>query len=269
MLSTGVFGELRMQHLTVDGVLATVTLVTQAALAYLMIKKGSSRDYPILLTYMFFNLAVDPLALLLQNTGIYLKFYFTGQVLDYVLQLLIILEIGRNVLRPSKRSLPFRLWPVVTGGILVCAILAATFSPQTPSAGNAAILLRVTLGLAILKLLLFAGMAGFAQFLGIGWKNRVLQLASGLAFYGAISLLVQLSSSHLPSTNPSYNAHLVRLAQIQWGAYSLTLMSWIWAFSRNEAPRKDFTPQMQEVLVTIAGAAKRTRLAVTRSADHK
>jgi hypothetical protein len=260
-----------MQHLTVDGVLETVTLVAQAAIAYLMIKKGSRRDYPILLTYMFFNLAIDPLAWLLQNTGIYTKFYFTGQVLDYLLQFLIILEIGRNVLRPSKRSLPFRLWPIVTGGILVCAIVAATFSPQMQSSGNAAahVLLRVTLGLAILKLLLFAGMAGFAQFLGIGWKSRVLQLASALAFYGAVSLLVQLSSSHLPSTSPAYTADLARLAQIQWGAYSVTLISWIWAFSRNEAPRKDFTPQMQEVLVTIAGAAKRTRLAVTRSADHK
>jgi hypothetical protein len=260
-----------MQHVTVDGVLETVTLVAQAAIAYLMIKRRSSRDYPILLTYMFFNLAIDPLAWLLQNTGIYTKFYFTGQVLDYLLQLLVVLEIGRNVLRPSKRSLPFRLWPVVTGGILICAILAATFSPQVQSSNNTAthVLLRVTLGLAILKLLLFAGMAGFAQFLGITWKSRVLQLASALAFYGAISLLVQLSSSHLPSASPSYTTHLVRLAQIQWGAYGITLISWIWAFSRNEAPRKDFTPQMQEVLVTIAGAAKRTRLAVTRSADHK
>src|SRR5882757_1071726 len=258
-----------MQLVTVDGVLETVTLVAQAAIAYLMIKRRSSRDYPILLTYMFFNLAIDPLAWLLQHTGIYLKFYFTGQVLDYLLQLLIILEIGRNVLRPSKRSLPFRLWPIVTGGILVCAIVAATFSPSTPSGSDTAGLLRVTLGLAILKLLLFAGMAGFAQFLGIGWKSRVLQLASGLAFYGAVSLLVQLSSSHLPSTGPAYSAHLVRFAQIQWGAYSVTLISWIWAFSRNEAPRKDFTPQMQEVLVTIAGAAKRTRLAVTRSGDRR
>jgi hypothetical protein len=260
-----------MQHLTVDGVLETVTLVAQAAIAYLMIKRGSRRDYPILLTYMFFNLAVDPLAWLLQHTGIYLKFYFTGQVLDYLLQFLIILEIGRNVLRPSKRSLPFRLWPIVTGGILVCAIVAATFSPQVQSGGDAAtqVLLRVTLGLAILKLLLFAGMAGFAQFLGISWRSRVLQLASALAFYGAVSLLVQLSSSHLLSTSHAYTAHLARLAQIQWAAYNLTLISWIWAFSRNEAPRKDFTPQMQEVLVTIAGAAKRTRLAVTRSAEHK
>jgi hypothetical protein len=261
-----------MQHLTVDGVLGIVTLGAQAALAYLMIKRGSSRDYPILLTYMFFNLVEDPLAWMLQNAPFYPKVYFTITVLDYVLQFLIILEIGRNVFRPSKRSLPFRLWPVVTGGILVCAILAATFSPQVQSGGNNAAthtLLRVTLGLAILKLLLFASMAGFAQFLGIGWKSRVLQLASALAFYGAVSLLVQLSSSHLPSTSTSYTAHLVRLAQIQWGAYGLTVISWIWAFSQNESPRKDFTPQMQEVLVTIAGAAKRTRLAVTRSADHK
>jgi len=257
--------------LTVDGVLGTVTLVAEAAIAYLMIKRGSRRDYPILLTYMFFNLVEDPLAWILRNSHIYPKFYFTCTVLDYLLQLLIIFEIGRNVLRPSKRSLPFRLWPIVTGGILVCAIVAATFSPQIQSSDNAAthVLIRVTLGLAILKLLLFAGMAGFAQFLGIGWKSRVLQLASALAFYGAVSLLVQLSSSHLSSADPSYMPHIIRFAQIQSGAYNLMLILWIWAFSQNEAPRKDFTPQMQEVLVTIAGAAKRTRLAVTRSAEHK
>jgi hypothetical protein len=261
-----------MQFVTVDGALWTVTLTAHAALVYLMIRKGSSRDYPILLCYFIFNLVDDPLAWILQHARVYPTFYFTITVLDYLFQFLIILEIGRNVFRPSKRSLPFRLWPIVTAGILVCAIVAAVFSPQMQSNGSdgaAHMLLRVTLGLAILKLLLFAGMAGFAQFLGISWKNRVLQLASGLAFYGAVSLFVQLSSSHLSSASPTYMSHLVRLAQIQSAAYNLTLISWIWAFSRNEAPRKDFTPQMQEVLVTIAESAKRTRLAVTRSTDRR
>jgi hypothetical protein len=261
-----------MQHVTVDGVLATVTLAAHAALVYLMIRKRSSRDYPILLSYFIFNLVEDPLAWSLLHTRVYLTFYFTITVMDYLFQLLIIFEIGRNVFRPAKRSLPFRLWPIVTGGILVCAILAATFSPQVQGGGNDGIthvLLRVTLGLAVLKLLLFAAMAGFAQFLGIGWKDRVLRLASGLAFYGAVSLVVQLSSSHASSANPNYFQYLVRLAQTQSAAYNLTLISWIWAFSRNEAPRKDFTPQMQEVLVTIAKSAKRTRLAVTRSTDRR
>jgi hypothetical protein len=261
-----------MQHVTVEGVLWTVTLAAHAGLIYLMIRKGSSRDYPILLSYFILNLIEDPLAWSLQYAHFYLTFYFTITVLDYLFQFLIILEIGRNVFRPAKRSLPFRLWPIVTGGILVCAILAATFSPQVQANGNDAIthvLLRVTLGLAVLKLLLFAGMAGFAQFLGIGWKDRVLQLASGLAFYGAVSLVVQLSSSHLSSASPAYYQDLRRLAQTQSVAYNLTLVFWIWAFSRNEAPRKDFTPQMQEVLVTIAESAKRTRLAVTRSTDRR
>jgi hypothetical protein len=261
-----------MQHLTIDGVLVVVALGAHAALAYMMIRKRSGTEYPILLTYMFFNIAIDSSGWLLQNASFYMKFYFTGTVLDYLFQFLIILEIGRNVFRPSKRSLPFKLWPIVTAGILICAIVAATFSPQTRANGNDGtthLLVQVTLGLAILKLLLFAGMAGFAQFLGIGWKDRVLRLASGLAFYGAVSLIVQLSSSHVSSASPGYRQHLIALAQIQTAAYVSTLIFWIWAFSRNEAPRKDFTPQMQEVLVTIAESAKRTRLAVTRSTDRR
>jgi hypothetical protein len=82
--------------------------------------------------------------------------------------------------------------------------------------------------------------------------------------------MVQLSSTHVAgSDESSYVSHLIRLAQIQGAAYNSTLVFWIWAFSRNEAQRKDFTPQMQEVLVTIAESAKRTRLAVTRSGDRR
>src|ERR1700761_6370647 len=130
--------------------------------------------------------------------------------------------------------------------------------------------MQVTLGLAILKLLSFAALAGFAQVLGIGWKSHVLQLATGLAFYAAASLFIQISSSHVLTSDPKdYIAHLSRLMRIQSLAYNGTLAFWIWAFSRNESPRKDFTPQMQEVLVTIAESAKRTRLSVTRSNERR
>jgi hypothetical protein len=277
MLSAGLFRERLMQELTIDGVLWAITLIVQAALAYLMIRKREGRNYPILLTYLIFNLIEDPLAWVLHNgpSGTYLKAYFAFTVLDYLLQFLLIVEIGQNVFRRSKESIPFRLWPVIIVAVLVCAIIAAVFAPQMQPGGPGQdhlthVMLRVTLGLAILKLLLFAAMAGFAQFLGIGWKNRVLQLATGLAFYGAVSLLTQLSSSHLSTVNQaSYASHLIALAQIQSGGYIGAITFWIWAFSRNEAPRKDFTPQMQEVLVTIAESAKRTRLAVTRSTDRR
>jgi hypothetical protein len=263
-----------MRFLTFDAIAVAAGLLLHASLCVVLLRKGLARLYPIFFIYLLLNLAEDPLSLTWSSTSeAYRRFYFVVTLLDYVLQLLIIFEIGKNVLRPSKRSLPFPITPVALVGVLVCALIAASFSRQVQAVGTGDLVqlsLRVTLGLAVLKLLLFAALAGFAQMLGIGWKSHVLQLATGLAFYAGVSLLIQIASSHVPSTNQQlYIHHLDRLMQIQAGAYIGTLVFWIWAFSRNEAPRKDFTPQMQEVLVTIAQSAKRTRLAVTRSTDRR
>jgi hypothetical protein len=259
---------------TVDNVSIAAGLVLQAALAFVLIQRNLARLYPIFLLYLLLNLVEDPLGWALQGSDtLYLRYYFVVTILDYILQLLILFEIARNVIRPSKRSIPFPVAPVAIVGVLLCALIAASFSPQVQLIGlghTREILIRVSLLLAILKILLFVTLAVFAQVLGIGWKSHALQLASGLAFYGAVSLIVQLSSTRVAgSDNTSYVVHLTRLAQIQSAAYNFTLIFWIWAFSRNEAQRKDFTPQMQEVLVTIAESAKRTRLAVTRSSDRR
>jgi hypothetical protein len=263
-----------MRFFTFDSVGIAVGLLLQASLCFVIFRKGMARFYPIFVLYLLLNLAEDPFSWFLNGWGdAYRRYYFVVTILDYILQLLIVFEIGRNVFRPAKRSIPIPVMPIATVGILLCAIVAASFAPQVQAAGAERLVqvsLQVTLGLAILKLLLFAALAGFAQVLGIGWKSHVLQLATGLAFYAGVSLLIQISSSHVLITDrTAYIAHLSRLMQIQSIAYNGTLAFWIWAFSRNEAPRKDFTPQMQEVLVTIAQSAKRTRLSVTRSTDRR
>ena len=264
-----------MHGLTLDSALWALTILAEAALTIVILKRGMSRNYPILLTYLIFNLVEDLLGWIVYKgpRETYFRFYFAATVLDYLLQFLLIVEIGRNVFAPSKRSLPFRLWPPVTIMVLICTILAALFSPRLQANGlnsGTQWLSSVTLGLAVLKVLLFVGLAGFAQVLGISWRSRVLQLASGLAFYGASQLVIQLAINHVKYVNQtSYEAHFRALTQMQAAAYVSTLIFWAWAFSRNEAPRKDFTPQMQEVLVTIAESAKRTRLAVTRSTDRR
>jgi uncharacterized membrane protein len=263
-----------MRFLTFDTIGIAAGLLLQAWLCIVLFRRGLARIYPIFTLYLLLNLAEDPIGWSLNQRSIaYQHYYFVVTILDYVLQLLILYEISKNVLRPSKQSIPLPIAPLATVGVLLCAIVAASFSHPVQAAGAeylVRISLQVTFGLAILKLLLFGVLAGFAQVLGIGWKNHVLQLATGLAFYAGVSLLIQISSSHVSTTDRSiYIAHLSRLMQIQSVAYNLTLIFWIWAFSRNEAQRKDFTPQMQEVLVTIAQSAKRTRLSVTRSTDRR
>ncbi len=265
-----------MRFITLEGFGVAAALVLQGVLLFELVRRKYGRIYPILVSYMIFNLVEDPLGWMLHsgaNHMAYTRFYYAVTVIDYLLQLFILFEIGWNVVRPARRSIPFPILPVAVVSLLTCAVIAASFSGQVQAADIGhfeQVSMRIMLGLAILKLLLFAALAGFAQMLGIGWKNHVLQLATGLAFYAAISLLVQLGSSHLSQSDRSaYISHMVQLNWIQIGAYLGTLVFWTWAFSRNEAPRKEFTPQMQQVLVTIAQSAKRTRLAVTRTTDHR
>jgi hypothetical protein len=263
-----------MRLFSFDSMSVAAGLLLQASLGIVIFRKGLARLYPIFLIYLLSNLVVDSLSWAWAGNGeAYRRYYFIVTMLDYVLQLLIVFEIGLNVLRPSRRSIPFPIRPIATIAVLLCAIVAASFSGPVQSAGPEHLIqisLQVTLSLAVLKLLLFAALAGFAQVLGISWKSHVLQLATGLAFFAGVSLLVQIGSSHVSTVDgAAYMAHLNILNEVQSLAYIFTLIFWIWAFSRNEAPRKDFTPQMQEVLVTIAESAKRTRLAVTRSSDRR
>src|ERR1700743_21166 len=120
-----------MHFLTVDNVSLVAALVLQAALAFTLIRRGLAKFYPVFLLYMLLNLVEDPVGWALQGSiPLYLRYYFVVTILDYVLQLLILLEVARNVIRPSKRSIPFPVAPVAIVGVLLCALIAASFSPQ-------------------------------------------------------------------------------------------------------------------------------------------
>jgi hypothetical protein len=263
-----------MPVLSSTTVIVATALLFEVALVITLVRKRLVFVYPVFVLYLLLNLIEDPLGMLLQGHAprSYVHFYVAVTLLDYILQIFVLWEIARDVFRPTRGIIPIPVTRLTVVGILCCLVIATSFSGvhlfNTGSTEEVRVLLQIALPLAILKILLFACLAGFAQVLGIGWKNHALQLASGLAFFAAVSLLIQMSSSHV-ARGPNYLTHLGVLTEIQSGAYLSTLLFWIWAFSRNEAPRKDFTPQMQEVLVTIAESAKRTRLAVTRSSEPR
>jgi hypothetical protein len=130
-----------MHFWTIDNVSIAAGLVLQAALAFVLIQRNLARLYPIFLLYLLLNLVEDPLGWALQGhetlylQNLYLRYYFVVTILDYILQLLILFEIGRNVIRPSKRSIPFPIAPVAIVGVLLCALIAASFSPQVQLIG--------------------------------------------------------------------------------------------------------------------------------------
>ena len=179
---------------------------------------------------------------------------------QYLLELGVLFEIAWHVLQPVRSSLPPKAIKVFFYVIFIALAggIALAWHVNPHSVGIYAKLkfpLDLTVGL--LRMMLFAAIAGFAQVLGIGWKDRVLQLATGLSFYSAVDLIASVIQSH--------GGQSMTADHLKVGAYLLELGFFVWAFTTKEAERREFSPQMQQFLVTIAGRARDTRAAAIRS----
>ncbi len=260
-------------HLSgIDDVLSACSLVGQLLLILVLFARKLVPKFPFFTASFIYSLIGDPLLFWVldhESRTIYFKSYFAVIVLDYLLQLFILVEITLNVVLRVRRSLPKGALVVFFCVLCAGAIGAYFLAPVQAGAEATGTLLKVSSVFALLRVGLFVAIAGFAQALGINWRSHVLQIASGLAFYSTISLGLQLSLAHLSASGgpKAFPNAFHALDQAQVLVLLVTIGYWIWAFSRNEAPRKEFTPQMQQVLVTIAGTARRTRLAVTRSTE--
>ncbi|MGA2672744.1 MAG: hypothetical protein ABSE99_05900 [Terracidiphilus sp.] len=199
--------------------------------------------------------------------GSYLTAYLVETIVDSVLEFGVLVELAWSVLRPFRASLPRGSLLVVSG--LIVAIGAAIWPfAVIPGFGNLPpefhLLMRLQQTTSILRILLFLALAGFSQLLSIGWRNRELQVATGLGFYSFVSLAVAMLHTH-QAMGPLYN----HLQQIVVAASLCSLLYWVFSFAQKEAERREFSPQMQNLLLAVAGAARSTRMALTDSTSDK
>ncbi len=258
----------------IDGVLWIVGIAGELLLLLILITRRLYRIFPLFTAFIFWALLSDPLLFIILRahhyafTKIYYQTYFASNVLQYALEIGVLGEIAANVLRPTRSHLTRRILPVLWGcmlGIGVAAfLLAAYLNAATLTHTRAFIVLDTTV--AILRLVTFLLITAFSQILGLGWRNHVLQLASGLAFYATVTLIVGLAYSYLRAT-PDYVAKFREFAQLGILGYLCALYYWCYSFARQEAPRKEFSPQMAQLLVSIAGSTKRQRSVLARSRE--
>jgi hypothetical protein len=112
---------------------------------------------------------------------------------------------------------------------------------------------------SILRVVCFLIMAGFSQILAIGWKDRELQVATGLGFFSIASLIVAVLHQHQDPLSDIYNVLDTALICCYVG----TLVYWVLSFSTREQERREFSPQMQQILVQMGGGARTGRIALT------
>ncbi|MGC2404711.1 MAG: hypothetical protein WA510_33280 [Acidobacteriaceae bacterium] len=236
-------------------------LIAEISLFVVLIMRRQFRTFPVFTLWIGFNLLNDIGLVILAVTlspHVGQSINLALLPLQYLFDLAVLLEISWNVLQPVHSSLPrgsIRAFIVavvlsVLGGIL----LAYHFDNAGNKVQDFKLPLDLTVGL--LRLLIFAVTAGFAQLLGIGWRNKVLQLTTGLAFYSAADLIISLVEH--------YSGNSRDLEAMRMIAVAFQLGFFVWVFTTKEVRRREFSPQMEQFLVTLAGRAKLARTALVR-----
>lgn len=245
-----------------DTTLWFLAIGLEAVVFVLLLQRRISRLLPIFTAYIAWTVLSDAAMWIVSQKflGQYRLVYTAEVSIDSLLQFCVLVELAWSVLRPARTLLPRYTLPVI-GGILF--LIGAAIWPFAGITGLASLtpqlhrLIRLQQTVSILRILFFLTLAGFSQLLVIGWRNRELQVATGLGFYSLASLGGLLLQTHQVSLLQYQSTDYYIRA-----SYFCCLLYWTVSFLRNEAPRQAFSPKMQNLLISVAGTARAQRLAI-------
>ena len=258
-----------------DTILWLSGLVAEAVVVVLCIRTKLYRVTPVFCAYLAWSFFGDILFFVLtrQFASKSFQLYVGEMIVDSIFQFCVLVELEWAVLRPIRASLPkhsivILAVLVIVLGAVIWPLARWTLPAHLSSTGTFYVQLQQTI--AALRVVFFMAMAGFSQLLSIGWRNRELQIATGLGFFSMCSLAISLIHTHQTvliqvhqATAPNPYYHL--LDQIGAASYICSLLYWVVSFAQQEQERQEFTPQMRSFLLAVAGAARGTRVALAES----
>jgi hypothetical protein len=255
--------------MNVDSALLLAGIVTQAVVVGLLLYRHVWRTLPIFCVFCAWNLLGDGGGYLVFHffPSIYTPTYLVVSLVDSVLELSVLIELAWSVLLPIRATLPRGALAVVAVLILAAGAVIWPLSGIHEIAGlslRVRIIMHAQQTSSILRVLFFLILAGFSQLLSIGWRNRELQVATGLGFFSLVSLAAAVVHSH-----QTMRAQYEHLNQFVVVSYVCSLLYWAFSFAQQEAERREFTPRMQGFLLAVAGVAKANRIALTNSMPDK
>ncbi|KAA6457999.1 hypothetical protein DYQ86_21810 [Acidobacteria bacterium AB60] len=235
------------------------------AIAFLLYRR-IFRNLPVFSLFLVWTIVSDAAMMILsrqfaaRDPHFYTRIYMVEISLDFCMQFAVLVELAWSVLRPIRAALPRRTILVIS------ALLLLVGSVLWPIAGKLTLpgpthqwhnLMQLQQASSMLRVLFVLVLAGFSQLLAIGWRDRELQVATGLGFYSLISLGAAILHTHHLGVDTYH-----RVDQIVAGSYFCSLLYWLFSFAQKEAPRQEFTPKMESFLLAVSGAARSNRIAL-------
>jgi len=241
--------------------------LVEAAAVGLLFYRRIYRNLPVFTFFLIWSIASDITMFALSRHWTapdprYYQSYMIESSLDFFVQFAVLVELAWAVLRPIRAALPRRTILVIS--IILLLVGGAVW----PIAGKIAlagpthqwhILLQLEQTFSILRVLFVFVLAGFSQLLAIGWRDRELQIATGLGFYSLMSLGAAILHTHHLSPIQYHNAD-----QIVTVSYFCSILYWVLSFAQQEAARQEFTPGVENFLLAVSGAARADRLTLEK-----
>jgi hypothetical protein len=178
----------------------------------------------------------------------YVRAYWTTAVLDFALQLGVIWEIARIVMRPTgtwvrDAKKQFILWGAA--GILFAAALPFLITPPAASLLHR-LEVRGNLFTSLVICELIAVVTRTSKSLGLGWRNHVMALGNGWTAWAVVAILVDGLHSYFGA-----ELYFRQLEHARMFAYLAVLGYWMVQFWLEEPARQPISPQLRAYIQAL------------------
>jgi hypothetical protein len=235
-----------------DNALWAASFIANVVLFIVLLVRKRWRSFPVFTILIGYYAAEAIVHFLVYkySPSHYATVYWTSFGIDILLQLALIFNIARIVLRPTgtwvrdARS-SFLLWGTI--GALVALGLTFMVHPTTPRSIDGWSI-RAFLFTSLLFCELFLVMMMAAQRLGLVWRNHVMGLGQGLTVWALVSAMVDVAHSYYGTL---HLAEFAALEHVRTFAYIAVVVYWAIVFWLPEPERRPLSEEMQKYLVAL------------------
>jgi hypothetical protein len=234
-----------------DYALWLASFLGDAALLAVLLCRRRSREFPVFTILMGFETLLSPLLYAIYRYGSanwYVRVYWASDLIDFILQLGIVFEIVRIVLRPTGSWVrdarkQFIIWGAA--GILMAVALPWLITPPADTLLDR-LVVRAELFSSLLICELIAAVTRTSKNLGLGWRNHVMALGNGWTAWAVAAILVDGLHGYFGAQR-----YFSALEHARMLVFIAVLGYWIVQFWLEEPARQPIPPQFQAYLQAL------------------
>jgi hypothetical protein len=233
-------------------------IVLQSILLCLLLRRNAVHDNPWFVSYTVFSIAATIVRLIVfKNVTVYFYLYWAGQAIYVILSLLVLYEVFESMFRYYLRIWWFKsLFPITALIALSVAILRIASAQSTLDEKITHFVLAFEFAVRLIQGGFFVLLWLLVWLTGIRWRQYPLGISTGFGAYATFQLLASLFRSEFGTR---FNFLLIYGSVV---AYILTLLIWIWYYSKPQPPDPEHDavpPLSREDLEHYLGAIKKLR----------